>query len=216
VPRERHAREHPLQRTVGAHARLQIVRRARGATAAAAGVARVLAPHGTLRPAGLRVKKINRSHTHTHRQRRTPPTHTHAKSNTPNPQTNNPHKHLTTLDRSLRVEYTGRGEIYWFSFLKTCEDMCEDRYEDRCEDSCEDMCEDTFENRKTTGEARCEDRCEYIAPSSSIWAGWGMIGVKRSTVHTHTHRPRTTPPTHTHTTRTTPRTPKRTPEDRLQ
>jgi len=39
-------------------------------------------------------------HTHTHRQRTTPPTptHTHDKNNTPNLQTNTPHKHLTTLE----------------------------------------------------------------------------------------------------------------------
>jgi len=44
--------------------------------------------------------KINRSQTHIHRQRTTPPTptHTHDKNNTPNTQTNTPHKHLTTLE----------------------------------------------------------------------------------------------------------------------
>jgi len=46
-------------------------------------------------------KKINRSHTHTYRQRTTPPTHTHAKNNTPNPQTNTPHKHWTTLEGDI-------------------------------------------------------------------------------------------------------------------
>jgi len=45
-------------------------------------------------------KKINRSHSHTPTENKTPDTDTHAndKNNTPNPQTNTSHKHLTTLE----------------------------------------------------------------------------------------------------------------------
>ena len=43
--------------------------------------------------------KRSTGHTHTPRENNTPDTHTqHDKNNTPNPQTNTPHKHLTTLE----------------------------------------------------------------------------------------------------------------------
>jgi len=57
-------------------------------------VAEALCEHDEM----VRCKKINRSHTHTHGENNTPDTHTHDQNNTPNPQTNTPHKHLTTLE----------------------------------------------------------------------------------------------------------------------
>ena len=49
---------------------------------------------------GVKGKQINSSHTHTHRDRTTPPTptHTHDKNNTPNPPKNTPH----TLNNARR------------------------------------------------------------------------------------------------------------------
>jgi len=43
-------------------------------------------------------KQINRSHTHTHRLRTTPPTPTHTHTTRTTPRTNTSHNHLTTLE----------------------------------------------------------------------------------------------------------------------
>jgi len=49
--------------------------------------------------AGVKDQQVTHTHTHTDREQHPPtPTHTHDKNNTPNPQTNTPHKHLTTLE----------------------------------------------------------------------------------------------------------------------
>jgi len=53
---------------------------------------------GILKRGGV---KRSTGHTQTHTDREQHPdtdTHTHDKNNTPNPQTNTPHKHLTTLE----------------------------------------------------------------------------------------------------------------------
>ena len=57
-------------------------------------------------------KNINRSHTHTPTENKTPDTdtHTHDKNDTPNPQTNTPHKHLTTLE-GVKGRYRQRAGL---------------------------------------------------------------------------------------------------------
>jgi len=56
--------------------------------------------------------KRSTGHTHTHRQRTTPPTHTHDKNNTSNPQTNTSHKHLTTLEGGAATVRERRCECH--------------------------------------------------------------------------------------------------------
>ena len=75
-------------------------------------------------PVNNRCEQINRSHTHTHRQRtKSPtPTHTHGKNNTPNPQTNTPHKHLTTLEGgATTVRATSHARVGAQSVNNRCE-----------------------------------------------------------------------------------------------